>query len=633
MDYLAVLNKQQRLAVLHGEGPAMVLAGAGSGKTRVLVTRVAYLLDQKHLKPENILLLTFTNKAAGEMQERVLRLTGQQLPFAGTFHKLCARILRSYGPKLGYPQNYVIYDSDDQLALLKLILSDLNIDPKQYHQRAMQAAISEAKQQLIGPEEYQQFARGRFQEIVGRVYRVYEQRLRDASAVDFDNLLTKTVELLQQHNDVREYYQQMFQYVLIDEYQDTNHAQYILTKLLVQPQNNLFVVGDASQAIYGWRGADYRNMMKLKQDFAHVVEYRLEQNYRSTPCILQAASSVIQNNHTHPILELWTENADRDKVTLMECPDGANEARRVARMISQLVDDLNEVAVLYRTNAQSREFEEALMRLGLPYRLVGGVKFYARREVKDVLAYLSLVHQPENEVAYRRVEKLGKRRLAAFTQWRDEYQTKETTLSTAELLDAILAVTKYTDKYNDKDPEDVSRLENIQELKSVAMQFPDLTEFLEQVALVENDQVGDQGSTDQPAVTLMSLHAAKGLEFNTVFLVGVEEGLFPHSRSLLERDQLEEERRLCYVGITRARQKLIVSYARQRYVFGTPQRQLPSRFIREIPAQLFESLPESNGLADPGITVRKQGAVYNLDDPELEALLSGDMAIEDWLQK
>jgi DNA helicase-2/ATP-dependent DNA helicase PcrA len=636
MDYLAVLNEQQRQAVLHGEGPAMVLAGAGSGKTRVLVTRVAYLLEDKNLNPENILLLTFTNKAAGEMQSRVSRLTGKQLPFAGTFHKLGARILRSYGSKLGYPENYVIYDSDDQLSLIKLVMKDLDVDPKQYHHKAILGSISSAKQQLIGPEEYQQFARGQFQEIVGRIYQIYERRLKMASALDFDNLLTKTIELLRMHTDVREYFQEMFQYVLIDEYQDTNHAQYVLTKLLMQPQNNLFVVGDASQAIYGWRGADYRNMLNLKLDFAGMEEYRLEQNYRSTPCILQAASGVIQNNQSHPVLELWTENDDFDKITLMECHDGREEAKRVAKMISQLIDDLNEVAVLYRTNAQSRELEEALLRLSIPYRLVGGVKFYSRKEVKDVLAYLSLVHQPENEVALLRATRLGKRRLAAFLAWREKYHQSDTQLTTPEILDQLLAATYYTEKYNEKDPEDLSRLENIQELKSVATQFPDLTEFLEQVALVENDQLGNQGQPDQPAVTLMSLHAAKGLEFNTVFLVGMEEGLFPHSRSLLERDQLEEERRLCYVGITRARRKLIMSHAKQRFVFGTPQRQLPSRFIREIPAKLLENLASdraSDRRSNNGHqkTNPNRAMAYNLDDPELEAVLSGEVAIDDWL--
>jgi len=633
-DYLAVLNEDQRQAVLHDQGPAMVLAGAGSGKTRVLVTRVAHLLAQQKAQPQNILLLTFTNKAAGEMQARVARLTGHELPFAGTFHRLCARILRSHAEKIGLPSSFSIYDSDDQLSLIKLISRDLDLDPKQMHPRAIASAIGEAKQQLIGPEEFQQFARGHFQEVVGRVYHLYEKRLTDAGAVDFDNLLVKTVELMQRENEVRHYYQSMFEYVLIDEYQDTNHAQYVLTKLFVQPQNNLFVVGDASQAIYGWRGADYRNLLKLKQDFAQVEEYRLEQNYRSTPSILQAASSVIQNNHLHPVLDLWTENSGREKISLMECHDGREEAQRVIRLMQQQSNDWDEVAILYRTNAQSREFEEALMREGIPYRLVGGVKFYARKEVKDVLAFLSLVSQPADEVAANRVIKLGKRRFAEFTQWRDEYLQAGTLLSTQEVLDKVLEVTEYLKKFDEKDPEDVSRLENIQELRSVATQFPQLGEFLEQVALVENDSVGDQGQTNQSAVTLMSLHAAKGLEFKIVFLVGMEEGLFPHSRSLLEKEKLEEERRLCYVGITRARVKLNMSYAKQRYIFGTPQRQLPSRFIKEIPATLFESLPKSDSDGLSRLAPEKPAfrpSAYNLDDPELEALLNGDIPIDDWL--
>jgi DNA helicase-2/ATP-dependent DNA helicase PcrA len=637
LEYLQGLNKEQRLAVLHGDGPAMVLAGAGSGKTKVLTTRVAYLIDQKNVQPGNILLLTFTNKAAQEMLERLERLTGVRLPFAGTFHRLCARLLRAHAPKLGLPPEFSIYDGDDQIGLLKILANEMNLDTKQYHPRALLAGIGEAKQQLIGPDEYQQMARGTYQETVARVYARYEKRLLQAGAVDFDNLLVFVVKLLRDFDEVRQHYQAQFEHVLIDEYQDTNHAQYQLTRLLAAPQNNLYVVGDASQAIYGWRGADYRNLLRLQQDFSNIEEYRLERNYRSTPDILEAASSVIKNNTLHPVLELWTDAAAQEKITLLENHSGLEEALAVVRQIQRCMDrgdDLNEIAVLYRTNAQSREFEEALIRASISYRLVGGVKFYARKEIKDVLAYMTIFDQPENEMCLRRVEKLGKRRMQNFLSWREEQKRQETeqesvSLTTAELMDKVLEVTQYMTKLDEKDPEDVSRIENIQELKSVATQFPDRVEFLEQVALVENDAIGLQGETGQPAITLMSLHAAKGLEFNTVFLVGMEEGLFPHSRSLLERAQMEEERRLCYVGITRARHKLYLSCAKQRLIFGSLQRQLPSRFIKEVP----ESVLERYGSAGSVSQKPKRHYTLDLDDPELEGVLSGDVDISDWLLK
>lgn len=636
-SYLDGLNKEQQEAVIHGDGPALVLAGAGSGKTRVLTTRVAYLLDKKGVQPSNILLLTFTNKAAQEMLDRLERITGYRLPFAGTFHRLCVRLLRAHASKLGLPTAFSIYDGDDQLGLLKILVNELNLDPKQYHPKALLSGISEAKQQMIGPEEYQNVARGRFQEVVSRVYTMYEHRLLQAGAVDFDNLLVFMVRLLRDFSEVRQQYQQQFQHVLIDEYQDTNTVQYQLTRLLAAPQNNLFVVGDASQAIYGWRGADYRNLLRLQQDFANMEEYRLERNYRSTPDILEAASSVIRNNTLHPVLDLWTDAASQEKITLLENESGLEEALAVVHRIQNAVhegEELGEIAVLYRTNAQSREFEEALMRVGLPYRLVGGVKFYARKEIKDLLAYMTLYDQPENEMSRRRAEKLGKRRFQAFWEWREqqfhtENEDENVSLTTPELLDRVLEVTKFREKFNPKDPEDVSRIENIDELRSVATQFPDRMEFFEQVALVEANEAESEGETTQSAVTLMSLHAAKGLEFNIVFLVGLEEGLFPHARSLLEREEMEEERRLCYVGITRARRKLFLSYAKQRLLFGALTRQLPSRFIAEIPPGVLEK----TGPTASSKHKRERHYTLDLDDPELEGVLSGDVDVSEWLLK
>lgn len=623
MQYLDGLNEQQSQAVLHFEGPAMVLAGAGSGKTRVLVTRVAHLMGKHGVKPENIVLLTFTNKAAGEMNERVHRLTGQRLPFSGTFHRLCARILRAHADKVGLSKEYIIYDSEDQLSLVKIIAKELGLDPKQFAPRALLSGISDAKQQLLSPEEYQDFARGSYQETIGRVYKIYERRLQQAGAVDFDNLLVKVVQLLRLNEDVRKQYQTQFQHILIDEYQDTNLAQYTLTKLLAFPQNNLYVVGDASQAIYGWRGADYRNLLKLKQDFANVEEYRLERNYRSTPSILEAASSVIRNNTMHPVLELWTDNSDGTKIDLLENHDGNQEAERVVRLITKHVeeDGIENIAILYRTNAQSRQFEEALLRAGLPYKLVGGVEFYARKEVKDVLAYLSYLYQPANEMAQVRLTKLGKRKWAVFQVWAEEKRQEEGWLAkpTVEILDAVLETTQYMDQFDEDDPTELTRIENVKELRSVATLFSELPLFLENVALVENDKVEGQEQAKN-AVTLMSLHAAKGLEFPVVFLVGMEEGLFPHSRALLDKEQMEEERRLCYVGITRARKKLYLSYAKERLLYGSYQHHTPSRFLKEIPGHLLE-----------GSESRRPAQKTKLNDPDLLRVLYDDMSIEDWL--
>lgn len=636
--YLAKLNEQQKQAVLHGDGPAMVLAGAGSGKTRVLTTRVAYLIDQCGIQPEEIVLLTFTNKAAREMEDRVQQLTGSRLPYAGTFHRLCARLLRRHGELVGLSQSYVIYDGDDQLSLIKLIAKELNLDNKKHHPRALLKSISESKQQLISPEEYEQFARGPYQTTVARVYSLYEKRLREAGAVDFDNLIVKSVELFRKNEAIRKQYQEQWKHVLIDEYQDTNHAQYVFTKLIAFPQNNLYVVGDASQAIYGWRGADYRNLLKLRNDFANIEEYRLERNYRSTASILEAASNVIRNNTLHPVLELWTDNPEAEKLMVIEANDGSEEAALVTRMISrEYPDELDDVAILYRTNAQSREFEEALLRQGIPYRLVGGVAFYSRKEIKDILAYLQLVYQPKDEVSENRVLKLGKRRYADFTEWRDavrNLETGEVTGTSQELLEGILKSTNYMDKLDEKDPTDLTRIENIQELHSVAAQFPELPMFLEQVALVGGEREDRGGFGEGPAVTLMSLHAAKGLEFPYVFLVGLEEGLFPHSRSLQDREQMEEERRLCYVGITRAKQRLVLTYARRRLLYGSYSQQVPARFLREIPIDVFESgaAPFSQHLSS-GNAQNRTRKETPLDDPMLDAILDGSMDIEEWLSK
>lgn len=609
---LESLNEHQRQAVLHAEGPAIVLAGAGSGKTRVLTTRAAWLIDQAKIDPSEILLVTFTNKAAQEIGERMKQMTGHDLPFSGTFHRICAKILRRDGYRIGLPPHFTIFDSDDQLDLLKQIYKQNGWSEKEFHPKAVKASISSAKNEMITAQEYRENATGRYQDFVGHAYVQYQHELQKQQAVDFDDLLLRTIELFTQYPEVLHRYQETLTHVLIDEYQDTNKAQYVLSKLLAIPQHNLYVVGDFSQSIYSWRGADYRNMLNLKTDFPHISEYRLEQNYRSIQSILDAATNVIMKNTSHPILELWTENTDQDKIVIYEAESGEDEAQRVVQYIrtQDLELPLSDRAVLYRTNAQSRAFEEAFIRAGIPYRLIGGVKFYARKEIKDVLSYLRTFVNPKDEVSKERALKLGKRKFDQFLEWKT---AKERTLSelgqpgeaTSEpeqtatspteasapltVLREILDITQYKDRYDADDPEDLSRLENIQELLSVAAQFQSIDLFLENIALLQDNEMADitvEGKED--VVTLMSLHSAKGLEFPVVFMVGMEEGLFPHSRSILDKAQMEEERRLCYVGITRAKKRLYLTYAKRRMIYGSITSSMPSRFLSDIPEELVK---------------------------------------------
>lgn len=621
-ELLSSLNEEQRLAALHGEGPAMVLAGAGSGKTRVLTTRVAYLMAEKHVNPSSILLVTFTNKAAAEMTERVFKTTGKKLQFSGTFHRLCAKILRMDGHWIGIPPNYVIYDDDDQIDLIKSIFKELKISPKETNPRVVLSMISSAKIEMISPRDYWGVARGKYQELTAKVYERYEKKLKENNAVDFDNLLNKTVELFDRYPEVLKKYQNQFDYVLVDEYQDVNKAQYQLTKMLAAPENNLFVVGDFSQAIYGWRGADYRNMLMLKTDFPHIEEYKLERNYRSTQSILDAATAVISNNTTHPILSLWTDRPSEHKLVLFEAESDREETAFIIRCIQDALSvyQLSDIAVLYRTNAQSRAIEDACIRAGIPYRLVGGVRFYARKEIKDVLAYLRLFANREDEVARTRIEKLGKRKLDAYVMWLESAQhLPEIPL---DILDAVLEVTKYKDLFDPKNEEEAARLENIHELRSVASEFATLTEFLENVSLVENDTLADTSAkNNQPAVTLMSMHAAKGLEFAVVFMIGMEEGLFPHSRSLLDKHQLEEERRLCYVGITRAKEKLYLTYTRKRLLYGNITGSIVSRFIAEIPEHVLDKR-NSQPVYEQAKSLHRRRI---FDDNQFEQFLSGEI--------
>lgn len=624
-NLLSTLNNQQQQAVLHSEGPAVVLAGAGSGKTKVLTTRAAFLIMEKQLQPDNILLMTFTNKAAQEMSDRVKELTSFRLPYSGTFHRICAAMLRQNGKFIGLEPNYVIYDTQDQDALIKQIYKDHDFDHKRYNRNGVKAAISNAKNQMISAANYKSQATNDFQEHTARVYKLYQHHLQKNQAVDFDDLLLKTVRLFQQHLPTLERYQSQFLHILIDEYQDTNKAQYELTQLLGKPQNNIYVVGDFSQSIYAWRGADYHNLNYLENDFDQVAKYKLEQNYRSTQTILDAATQVISNNTGHPVLKLWTKHDKQELITVLETQDNEDEAQTV---IEEILTNLRhyqhqDIAILYRVNAQSRAFEEAFMRRGISYQIVGGFKFYERKEIKDALSYLRLILNPEDEVSKNRALKLGKRRYIKFSTWRDKQQQ----LTPLQALEGALKASDYLTKYNKDDPQDLARKENIQELLNVAAKFQDLATFLENIALVQDNYLADiSNQNQQSSITLMSLHAAKGLEFPVVFMVGMEEGLLPHSRSLYDLNQLEEERRLCYVGITRAKEKLYFSYAKRRWQYGQSSPALKSRFLSEINSELM--LKKRAGVNNHQIPKRR----LIIEDDVLDSVLSGDMDLDAFLK-
>ncbi len=604
-QFFAGLNPAQTKAVMHTDGPALVVAGPGSGKTRVLTHRVGYLINEGLADETSILCVTFTNKAAGEIKSRVKL----NLSWAGTFHSICSRILRKDGYHTGIPPSYVIYDTDDQLSIIKEISKDFGIDPKKINPHAVSATISSAKSELISPSDYEKYAHGYFQRTVAKIYPEYQKRLRKNEALDFDDLLVETVKVFLENSKVLGKYQDRLRYLLVDEYQDTNKAQYVLTKLLAQAYNNLFVVGDMSQAIYSFRGADYRNILNFQKDYPGAAVYNLEQNYRSTQTILDAAKHVIKNNSSHIPLDLWTENGMGNKILNFRAASEKEEAQFVAdEIINQIENgyEYKDMAVLYRTNAQSRNIEETLIRNNIPYKIVGGQRFYARKEIKDVIAYLRVIHNPKDSVSWERIinvppRGIGKKGVETIKEhdWNlieieektklpiSKWIEKKESLATIELLDEVLETTGYIRWLNDGTEENKIRIENIQELRSVATQFLNLEEFLENVALIESSD--KPNTTDLNVVTLMTIHASKGLEFPIVFIVGMEEGLFPHMQSLMELEQLEEERRLCYVAITRAMTQVYLTQARSRLYFGSIQSNMPSRFLSEIPENLLEN--------------------------------------------
>lgn len=649
------LNPVQQQAVRSTDGPNLVLAGAGSGKTRVLTYKVAYLISEKKVPAENILVVTFTNKAAGEMKERILKLIGHTTvqPMMGTFHSICSKILRREGRNIGLTPGFSIYDESDVLSVVKEAMEKLNISIKQTNPGAVRHAISGAKNEVISEFEYPQYARNYFQETVAKIYLEYQKILRENQALDFDDLLMHVIQLFQTNPQILRRYQLQFEYILVDEYQDTNAAQYQLIKLLAQRYRNLCVVGDASQAIYGFRGADFRNIVNFKKDYPEAKVFNLEQNYRSTQIILDAAQAVISDNKTHPILKLWTDKKTGPKIAIFQARSEVDEALFLLDQMNTLIKEnpdlnLNSFAILYRTNAQSRALEEVFLKAGLPYKLVGGVQFYERKEIKDVLSYLRLASNPKDSVSKKRIEKLGKGRAQKFYELlnviaseakqspntmlgQNEIATSPAAprndgngLTTLELLDLILEKTGYLEYLDDGTEQGKMRVENVKELRSVAEQFPTLTQFLENVALIQDNQMPDSSlsETQREAVTLMTIHASKGLEFPVIFLVGMEEGLFPHSRSMMDPNQMEEERRLAYVGITRAKHQLFLTYARTRLYFGTRSNNLVSRFLASVPEKLIDQRFASR-LIDP------EERMSRLNDDFQDDVYASDE--DDWL--
>ncbi len=613
------------------EGPLLILAGAGSGKTKTLTHRIAYLIASNKATPFNILAVTFTNKAAKEMRERVGRLSGENaenrgfMPFMGTFHSICVRILRQDGEHIGIPRNFVIFDEADRLAAVKQVTKQLHIDDKSFPPRLIASLISGAKNELITPAQYQGRQNSPAERATAQVFPLYEKVLKDAGALDFDDLIGRTVHLLESQKEIRDKWQTQFRYILIDEYQDTNAAQYRLVKLLTNKQHNIAVVGDDWQSIYSWRGADFRNILNFEKDHPNAAIIKLEQNYRSTKHILEAAHAVITKNQQRSDKKLWTEAAHGMPVQIMPVNNERAEAESIVRRIRTATDlkarSFQDFAVLYRTNAQSRSIEETFIRYAIPYRIVGNVRFYDRKEIKDLVAYLRLIFQPEDRVSFERIVNvpargIGPKSLDTFLRWQAAYgqgllsamaaidkaaeltpkakqsfkelgeiitrfQELVVEASLTGMMDSLIRRLDYLQYLDDGTPQGEARQENVRELLSVAKSYEDvgLGGFLEEVSLISDlDTTNFNGN----AVTLMTLHAAKGLEFPVVFMTGMEESIFPHSRALYDQQEMEEERRLCYVGMTRAKEELYLIHANQRLLYGGMQHNPPSRFLSEI---------------------------------------------------
>jgi len=671
-DILKGLNPEQKKAVMCTKGPLLVFAGAGSGKTRVITNRIAYLIMEENVNPSNILAVTFTKKAAGEMQERVEGLLRElnynlgSLPTIGTFHSIGAMMLRQNAKELGFTNNFSIYDSDDSENIVKELLLERDIDIKEIRPKAIAHYISAAKNEMISPENFKSHYGGFIEDITAEIYPEYQKQLKAQNSMDFGDLLYLTVKLLSENEDVKKKYQEKFKYLLIDEYQDTNFAQYKFAKLLSEKHQNICVVGDDDQGIYGWRGANIKNIQSFEKDFKNVTVVKLEQNYRSTKNVIKAAVQVIEQNNSRVDKVLWTDNNEGETITVYQASDQENEAEYVVEQIRnqrQLGVSLKDIAVLYRTNYQSRAIEEALLRAGLPYKLVGGFRFYERKEIKDVISYLRFCFNLKDELSIDRIintptRKIGLKSLAHLhelsrkanctlgeflvsayllsssntgeildnrfsesllnrvTVLKDEWDkyTKVINLfgrmylfakgkTLLELIDYILEETKYIEWFDDRTEQSEMKKENIGELKSVAHSYSEkygkksLEVFLNEINLIEQEQEKNQDGSGN-YVNLMTLHSSKGLEFDYVFMIGMEEGLLPHSRSFMEEDEMEEERRLCYVGITRAKQKLFMTFAERRQTREGYTSQIPSRFLGEIPQEICDYYSNADYHAD-----------------------------------
>jgi len=660
---ISTLNKEQQRVVTTLEGPLLVLAGAGSGKTKALTFRIANILHEKLAHESEILALTFTNKAAGEMKARISALLSRgvnvkaerSLPFMGTFHSICVKILRVEGKHIGISQNFIIYDTEDQLDTLKDAMSKLNISPKEFNPRAVLSSISSCKNELITPSDYLRIAQGYFQLTVSKIYPLYQKLLFESNALDFDDLIFKSVELFRDNKEVLNKYQHIFKYILVDEYQDTNHCQYELIKLLAKGHNNICVVGDEDQSIYGFRGSDIRNILNFEKDYPKVVVIKLEQNYRSTKNILSTANSIIKHNSERKDKKMWTENKDGELITLYTAENEKDEAFYIVKQIDQILGNNphDTLAVLYRTNAQSRNMEEALLKAGYPYKLVGGMRFYERKEIKDIIAYLRLIQNQKDTLSLIRIINTPRRgigpkvveglsdkaielkckpgelflkedveldkKIRSFSLLLKSFIEKSKELNVVDLLKYVLDRTEYIKYIDDGTDEAKSRIENIRELGTVASRYislkpeDSLREFLSDISLIETEEEKRKEEGKTSNITLMTIHAAKGLEFDHVFVIGMEEGLFPHTRSFLDPSEMEEERRLAYVAVTRARKKLSLLHADSRLYFGQRQANPISRFIEDIPKE-FLDVKDYEDFVQKSFTKSKSDYTITSDD-------------------
>ena len=645
MNLVDSLNDRQKEAVVNTDGPMLILAGAGSGKTKVLTTKVAYLIEEKNIDPNNILAITFTNKAAKEMKERIFKLEGNSAFYIqiSTFHSFGLKILKENCELLGYEKNFTILDSDDSLSIIKKIMKELNIDANKYNPKAIKNVISNNKNEIIDPEKYSLYVNTDFDEIALEVYRKYEKSLKINNAVDFDDLLILPLKLFNNNPGVLQKYQEKYKYVFIDEYQDTNEPQYILSKMISAKYKNITVVGDADQAIFTWRGANYKNILNFEKDYKDAKVVLLEENYRSTKTILNAANNVIKNNKVRKEKKLWTQNEEGSKITYYKAFDEKDESNYVVNEIKKLMEkgvNPKDICVLYRANAQSRTVEEAFLTSNISYNIVGSYAFYNRKEIKDLIAYLKLIYNNKDDVSLLRVINYPKRGIGnkaienlaiksnvldkslyevidsgkelEFKNMIEEIKKEESHLTLTELIDMVLDKSGMKKSLEDeKSIEADIRLENLEEFKSIAKAMEinegivSLEELLDKLALVSD--VSEQKNDNEDKVTLMTMHAVKGLEYDYVFVVGVEEGLFPHSNSLESNDELEEERRLCYVAITRAKKKLYLINARSRILYGKVSSNVPSRFINEISDEYIETIgkKEDSNVFKPKIDKNK----------------------------